>query len=47
MENYFILETIRFHLKQADTLVIRGWYPKENTKKGRLEACLDGRRGRQ
>ncbi len=44
MENYFILETIRFHLKQADTLVIRGWYPKENTKKGRLEACLDGRR---
>ncbi len=44
MENYFILENIRFHLKQDDTLVFRGWYPKENAACGTLETYLDKRR---
>ena len=39
--NRFYIEEIRFHLQKEDTLVIRGWYPKNNPQKHRVKVYLD------
>ena len=42
MENYdFVLENIRFHLIEKDTLIFNGWFRDDNPDNRKIEVYLD------
>lgn len=40
-KNRFYIEKVRFHLTKENTLLIRGWYPKNNPQGRRVRVYLD------
>ena len=43
MDRYdYYVEEMRFHLKEPNTLVIRGWFREDNPQNRKLEVRLDG-----